>query len=53
LTELRAKLPPQVEIWVGGSAPVLQRRAVAGVRVLSGLSDIAPALTAWHDRDPA
>ena len=52
LTELRAKLPSQVEIWVGGSAPVLQRRAVAGVRVLAGLSDITAALSAWHDRDP-
>ena len=52
LTELRAKLPAHVEIWVGGSAPVLQRRAVEGVQVLAGLSDITAALTAWHDRDP-
>jgi MerR family transcriptional regulator, light-induced transcriptional regulator len=52
LTELRAKLPPQVEIWVGGSAPVLQRRAVKGVQVLSDLSDITAAMSAWHDRDP-
>lgn len=52
LTEMRAKLPPQVEIWVGGSAPVLQRRAVDGVRVLPGLSDVTMALSAWHDREP-
>ena len=53
LTELRAKLPPQVDVWVGGSAPVLQRRAIDGVRALPSLSDVTVALAAWRDRDPA
>jgi MerR family transcriptional regulator, light-induced transcriptional regulator len=44
LTELRAKLPPETALWAGGSAPVLQRRTIAGVRVLPSLHDIAAAL---------
>ena len=31
LTELRAKLPAEVALWVGGAAPVLHRRPVQGV----------------------
>ena len=50
LAELRDKLPPQIEIWAGGSAPVLQRRAVNGVSALPSLNDLAPMLLKWHDR---
>ena len=50
LTELRDKLPPQIEIWAGGSAPVLQRRAVNGVSALPSLNDLPPMLLKWHDR---
>jgi MerR family transcriptional regulator, light-induced transcriptional regulator len=50
LTELRAKLPPAVELWAGGSAPVLQRRAIAGVRVIPTLRQVGPALAEWHER---
>lgn len=48
LTELRSKLPRDVAVWAGGSAPVLQRRAVPGVRVLPRLEGILPALTEWR-----
>jgi methanogenic corrinoid protein MtbC1 len=52
LSEMRSKLPVQVEVWAGGSAPVLQRRAIDGVRALPGLDDVAAALIDWHDRHP-
>ncbi len=51
LVELRAKLPPDVALWAGGSAPALQRRAVPGVLALSGLDDLAAALQGWRQGD--
>ena len=48
LVELRAKLPPPTEIWAGGSCPVLHRRPPAGVRVMSELRDVQPALARWR-----
>ena len=48
LTELRSKLPAEVEIWVGGSAPVLHRRPVAGVVALGALGDIARQVERWR-----
>jgi len=50
LIELRNKLPAQVAVWAGGSAPVLQRRAIDGVCVMPTLASIAPALADWHAR---
>jgi methanogenic corrinoid protein MtbC1 len=50
LVELRSKLPAQVAVWVGGSAPVLHRRAIEGVRVIPTLADVAPLLADWHAR---
>lgn len=44
LAELRAKLPPGVRLWAGGSAPVLQRRPVAGVEPFASLADVPLAL---------
>jgi methanogenic corrinoid protein MtbC1 len=52
LAELRAKLPPAVDLWAGGSAPVLQRRAIERVRVLPRLDLITQALAEWHTRRP-
>lgn len=48
LVELRSKLPRGVEIWAGGSAPALGRRAIDGVRTMSRLSEIPVALAAWR-----
>ena len=42
LVELRAKLPAAVHVWAGGSAPVLHRRAVPGVRAFATF-DALPA----------
>jgi methanogenic corrinoid protein MtbC1 len=48
LAELRAKLPASVEIWAGGSAPVLRRRPVPGVTAMSSLTELAPGLQRWR-----
>jgi MerR family transcriptional regulator, light-induced transcriptional regulator len=53
LAELRNKLPARVALWAGGSAPVLQRRAIDGVRVMPTLASMATALADWHARHPA
>lgn len=48
LAELRAKLPAAVAVWAGGSAPVLHRRLLAGVRPLAMLEELSAALQEWH-----
>jgi len=51
LADLRAALPETVELWAGGSAPVLQRRPPGGVRVVSDLAAIPAGLQAWRKAD--
>lgn len=48
LAELREKLPASVEVWAGGSAPVLHRRPTAGVLALSSLSQLATEVRRWR-----
>jgi DNA-binding transcriptional MerR regulator/methylmalonyl-CoA mutase cobalamin-binding subunit len=48
LADLREQLPPAIEIWAGGSAPVLRRRPPREVRVLNSLADVGPAVAAWR-----
>lgn len=48
LTELRSKLPAPVEIWAGGSAPVLHRRRVDGVLPLGALDQIGAEVERWR-----
>jgi DNA-binding transcriptional MerR regulator/methylmalonyl-CoA mutase cobalamin-binding subunit len=48
LTELRAKLPAAVQLWAGGSAPVLHRRRVDGVLPLASLDTVAQELRRWQ-----
>lgn len=48
LAELREKLPANVEIWAGGSAPVLHRRPTAGVMALAALSQLATEVRRWR-----
>jgi MerR family transcriptional regulator, light-induced transcriptional regulator len=48
LQELRAKLPPAVRLWAGGSAPVLHRRRVEGVDPLAALEQIPAELRRWR-----
>lgn len=49
LAELRGKLPAAVQLWAGGSAPVLVRRAVAGVLPLASLQELPAALRRWRE----
>jgi methanogenic corrinoid protein MtbC1 len=53
LAELRVKLPPAVELWAGGSAPVLQRRPLSGVRAVPRLEGVGAALAEWRRLHPA
>ncbi len=48
LAELRAKLPTTVELWAGGSAPVLRRRPVPGVRALNAIGELPDAVRRWR-----
>lgn len=48
LAELRALLPPAIEIWAGGRNAALQRRPPAGIVVLDELDAIRPRLAAWR-----
>ncbi len=48
LAELRGKLPPAVEIWAGGAAPVLQRRPTPGVTALAALAQIGAETRRWR-----
>lgn len=52
LKELRAQLPAPVELWAGGSSPLLHRRPPEGVRVLVRLEDVGPAIEAWRAERP-
>ncbi len=52
LGELRSKLAPAVEVWVGGSAPVLQRRPVPGVAAMKSLMELPDALHHWRTAHP-
>lgn len=53
LTELRAKLPANLAIWAGGSAPVLHRRRVDGVQPLASLEALVSELRQWRAADAA
>ncbi len=44
LGELRSKLAAPVQVWAGGSAPVLYRRPVSGVESFSSLGEVPLAL---------
>ena len=50
LSQLRSALPPETTLWCGGAGVAQVRRVPAGVLRLSGLREIAPALTEWRAR---
>jgi hypothetical protein len=50
LADLRSHLPDSIEIWAGGSAPILRRRPPPDIRVLMALEDIEPAVAEWRQR---
>ncbi|HYD97231.1 MAG TPA: MerR family transcriptional regulator [Noviherbaspirillum sp.] len=49
LADLRAELPPSVEIWAGGRSAVLRRRTQSAVKNMD-LHDIPAALAEWRRR---
>jgi MerR family transcriptional regulator, light-induced transcriptional regulator len=48
LAELRRKLPLGVDIWVGGSCPVLQRKPIEGIAVFNDLRGLGAYIDAWR-----
>ena len=50
LLDLRAQLPANVLLWVGGSHPALRKRLPAGVVAVDRLEQIPELLTAWQAR---
>ena len=49
LKDLRGRLGPAVELWAGGAAPALHRRAVAGVVPLATLPQLHARVARWRD----
>lgn len=52
LEQLRQALPPAVEVWVCGHCPPLERKPVAGVRMLPGLESVGEELQRWRQAAP-
>lgn len=52
LQDLRSRLPAGIEIWAGGSHPVLQRRPPEGVNPVPRLEDISRLLALWSAGQP-
>jgi methylmalonyl-CoA mutase cobalamin-binding subunit len=48
LQELRAKLPPTISLWAGGSHAALRRRELAGITPVPQLLGIKPLLAQWR-----
>jgi MerR family transcriptional regulator, light-induced transcriptional regulator len=48
LEELRQKLPRAVALWVGGSGPVMSRKPLEGVTVLTELYSLGSTVAHWR-----
>jgi methylmalonyl-CoA mutase cobalamin-binding subunit len=53
LSELRQRLDPAVEIWAGGSHPLLHRRNLPDVKALVGLDALRRAVLEWREHADA
>lgn len=53
LTLLREGLDRHVELWVGGAIALPNRHKVAGVRYVTDLSELPPALLQWRSQRQA
>ena len=53
LKELNLLLPASVEVWAGGGASALRRRAIDRVRVIGDLAALTDAVQAWRGRQPS
>jgi methylmalonyl-CoA mutase cobalamin-binding subunit len=52
LSDLRAALAPEVELWAGCTLPAVQRRCPPQVRVMSRLGDIEAEIERWRAAVP-
>jgi MerR family transcriptional regulator, light-induced transcriptional regulator len=50
LEELRSKLSPQIQIWAGGSCPIIHRRPLEGVTAVATLQDISAQVAQWRSQ---
>ncbi len=48
LEELRSKLGMGIEIWAGGSCPIIHRRSIEGVTAVATLQDIPAQVARWR-----
>lgn len=48
LRELRQRLEPTAALWIGGRAPMQQRRPLPGIVRLASVGDIAQAVGRWR-----
>lgn len=53
LKELNLLLPASVEVWAGGGASALRRRAIDRVRVIDDLAALTDAVQEWRGRQPS
>ena len=53
LAQLRALLPAECALWVGGAAPALRRGAPEGIRRVATLEEISQALAPWRAPGPS
>jgi methylmalonyl-CoA mutase cobalamin-binding subunit len=53
LSELNLLLPGSVEVWAGGSASALRRRAIDRVLVIPDLGALADAVQRWRGQQPS
>jgi DNA-binding transcriptional MerR regulator/methylmalonyl-CoA mutase cobalamin-binding subunit len=50
LNELKSKLAPGVELWVGGENQALRKRTPDGVKVMAALQDISANVKGWRTK---
>lgn len=50
LRELRAQLPPDTALWVGGSCAALYQKPLDGISAVQPLSALAPLVAQWRSR---
>ncbi len=48
LNELKEKLAPGVELWVGGENQALRKRTPEGIKVMAALQDISESVKDWR-----
>jgi MerR family transcriptional regulator, light-induced transcriptional regulator len=48
LEELRSKLGSHIDIWAGGSCPIIHRRSMEGITPVAGLQDISQQVAHWR-----